>query len=284
MSRTPTSFGLIRRSARLERVKARAPRYLLIAALGITSLIGVRELLYPMASAPDRRPAVVDHAAEELAQRLARAYLSYDAQRPALRERALRSVGAGAADFADGLSSGPGSQQVLWTEIAQNQEAIAGGRVIVVAAGVDTQAEALYIAVPVIRGRAGALALAGYPALVGAPATAGAPQTSREQVDDEVVLAVARRAIVNYLAGEPRNLAADLAPGVEISLATRRLRVRSIEEVSWAAGEGSSAVLVTVLARDEAGALWTLTYELGIQRRPGERPYVTFVETIPNAP
>lgn len=273
---------VVRRSARWEHVRSRGPRYLFVATTVVMSLIGARELISPGGSGSRSRSFVLDHASEEFAQRFARAYLSYDAARPAARERALRGL-VPDNQAIDADLTPRGSQQVLWTAVAQNQEAIAGGRVIVIATGVSTQTEPLYLAVPVYRSTDGAVGLAEYPSLVGPPALARDPFAEREGVDERSIVAAARRVVTNYLAREAQNLAADLAPEAEVSLPTRELAVRSVEDVVWAQGAGSSAVMVTVVARDAERLSWTLTYELGITERAG-RPYVTFVETVPTAP
>ena len=64
-----------------------------------------------------------------------------------------------------------------------------------------------------------------------------------------------------------------------MTLPTVALRARSLEQLAWAAGPGSGAVLATVTATDSRGATYTLAYELGIAYR--ERPYVDFIEVIP---
>lgn len=283
LARVSGRVRLVRRSARWERVRARGPRYVLVAATVVVWLLGVRQLISPSPSVvPSSKPIGVDHASESFAQRFARAYLGYDAGRPAVRERALRGLVPDDLSLDAGLVP-RGSQEVLWTEVAQNQEAIAGGRVIVIAAGVSTQAEPLHLAVPVYRTADGRIGLADYPALVGPPAVSRADFADRDEVEEPATASVARRVVANYLAREAHNLAADLAPEAEVSLPIRELALQSVENVVWADGAGSSAVLVTVVARDTEGVAWTLTYELGIERRAG-RPYVTFVETVPTAP
>ena len=273
----------VRRSAHLERARARAPKFLFMAVTLLLVFVGLRELVAPAGPAPARTSVpAVDHAAEDFAQRFARAYLAWDFSAPAARDRALRSLVPDDLEGDAGLTPAGGSQEVLWTQVAQNQEAIAGGRVIVIAAGVSTQDAPLYLAVPVYRAEDGAIGLADYPSLVGPPTVARGELGDREEVEDEAILAVANRVVGNYLAGERANLAADLAPEARVSLPTRALRVLSVADVVWARGEGSSAVLVTATARDQDRAVWTLTYEVGIDMRRG-RPYVTFVETVPNA-
>jgi len=249
----------------------------------VLSLLGVRELVSaPQTAEPSSPGTSLDHASEDFAQRFVRAYLTYNSARPGAREQALRALVPEELALDAGLIP-RGSQRVLWTQISQNQEAIGGGRVIVVSAGVTTQPAPLYLAVPVYRDGDGEVGLGGYPSVIGPPAVSRAPAAERDEVEEPEIAAVARRVVANYVGGEAQNLAADLAPGAEVSLPTIELRLRSLEELVWAAGVGTSAVLATAVVRDPSGTAWTLTYELGIERSGG-RTYVTFVETVPNAP
>jgi hypothetical protein len=272
---------LVRRLARVERLRMRAPRYLFIAALAVTSLVGVRELVAPSRpAAPATPPAVdVDQAADDFAVQFARAYLSYEARRPGLRERALRPFLPEDLDLDAGFVPRSGSEAVLWAQVAENQAAAGGGRVIVVALATDADPWPTYLAVPVERRGGGALALAGYPSFVGAPAITQTGLRERAEVDDPALVTVSRRVVANYLAGERANLEADLAPDAAVSLPQTRLRVSAVDEVAWAHGVGSGAVLVTVEAVGAQGT-YTLTYEVGIARRAG-RPLATYVETVP---
>lgn len=270
----------VRRSARFDRVRARAPRYIFVAAIAITCALGVRSLVAPPNAIVTADQVVVDNASEDFAQRFARAYLTFDGEHPGQRQRLLRPLVP--EDYDLGADSPHGRQEVLWTQVASNQEALAGGRVVVVAVGVTTQDQPVYLAVPVMR-VAGAIALGAYPAIVGPPVTASTPMPAREHVDDPRLAAVARRAVGNYLAGDVANLKADLASDAIVSPPKNPLRLRAIEELEWAEGEGSGAVLATVSAADSRGTAWTLTYEVGIARERG-RLVVTFVETVPTAP
>jgi hypothetical protein len=252
-------------------------------AVAVLCLLGTRQLFghSPAASSSETSPSV-DRASEDFAQRFARAYLSIDPRHPDARLRALGHLAPDQLDL-DLRSVRANSQTVLWTQVAQNQEALAGGRVVVVAAGVSSQREPIYLAVPVERGESGAIGLAGYPALVGPPSVSVDRVIDRDQVDDPALTDVVRRAVANYLAGDSHNLAADLAPNAAVSTPTRVLALRSLDELAWANGKGSSAVLATVSARDSQRLEWTLTYEVGVANAP-DRPYVTFIETVPNAP
>lgn len=284
MSAVGRRVELVCRSARLERLRAAAPRYLFIAALAITSLVGVRELIFPK-KAPTPRVAAVgsDYALEDFAQGFAESYLAYDAARPQVRERALRPYLPDELDAGAGFTSPErGSRSVEWVRVAQNQEALAGGRIVVVAAGMAGEPAPTYLAVPLERTSEGAMTLTGYPSIVGPPTIARPELGAREEVEDREVLAVAERVVRNYLAGERADLEADLAPDAAVAIPAQRFEVRSVDDLAWAAGPDSGAVLATVSAREEAGGLWTLTYELGVERRRG-RVLVSFVETVANA-
>jgi hypothetical protein len=273
---------MVQRSVRTQRIRARAPRFLFVCAVAILCVLGLRSIVAPPQTAgTGGGTLVVDNASQDFAQRFARAYLTYDGSQPQLRERALRPLVPEDFDIEVAASS-RGSQRVLWTQVASNQEAIAGGRVVVVAAGVSTQDQPIYLSVPVSRVD-GAIGLTAYPSIVGPPISSRTALPERVEVEDRETLVVTRRAIANYLAGARQNLEADLAAGVVVSAPSRPLQLRSVDDVQWAAGEGSSAVLVTLKAADGDKPLWTLTYEIGVDRERG-RVVVTFIETVPTDP
>ncbi len=275
---------IVRRSSRVERLRARAPRYAFLVFVGITSLLGLREIFMPREPAtPAAPPLALDRPAESYAVELTRAYLSFDAARPELRERRLEPLLPDELSPDAGFVARSGSRAVVWAEVAESRRDSTGARLIVVAAQTDDDLRPFYLAVRVDRNRRGDLRLVGYPALVGPPSIARAGLPEREEVEDGEVAAVARRVIANYLAGEAANLEADLAPRALISLPSPPLEVRAVEEIAWAEGPGSGSVLVTVTARDQHRATYTLTYGLGIEYRRG-RPYVSFIETVPNEP
>jgi hypothetical protein len=272
------------RGVRGARARAATPRYLATALLLVLVALGLRALLWPppqLAPTP-RAPVGADAASEDFALQFARAYLTYDAARPAARTRALAPFVPAALDSGAGFFAASGSQSVGWAEVASDQPALAGGRAITVAAEVSTQPLPVYLAVTVRHRRDSGLALVGYPCFVGAPLvdsqSAPAPRTP---VEDRAVVAVIDRVLRNYLARSAPNLKADLTPDAVVTLPTLALRARSVEQIDWIAGPGSGAVLATVEATDPRGATYTLAYELGIAYR--ERPYVDFVEVIPTA-
>ncbi len=171
---------------------------------------------------------------------------------------------------------------MIWVEVASDQQALAGGRAITIAAAISTQPLPVYLTVTVAHERGGPLSLVGYPAFVGAPAISrNAPSVARSPVEDEQLAAVVSRALRNYLAGSAQNLKADLAPGAVITLPTLPLRVRSVARIEWLGRSGARAVLASVEAIDARGATYTLAYEMGVAIR--ERPYIDFIEVIPTS-
>lgn len=262
------------------RLRASAPRYVAVAVVGLLLILGLRSIISPPqpASAPILETA--DAPSQSFALQFARAYLTYDAKRPAERNQALAALLPTSVDRGAGVFPESGRQRVLWTNIASDQPALVGGRVITVAAGVSTQSEPVYLAIPVRHPPDGSVSLAGYPSFVGAPLVdtrAGA--SSYDEVSDQAVEEVVERVMRNYLAGSATNLKADLTDEAYITLPTVFLQMETVEQLVWLGGAGSGAVLVTLMASDANRVTYTLTYEVGLAY--WERPYVTFISVIP---
>jgi hypothetical protein len=269
-------------SVRRARLAALAPRHLATAALLVFLVLGVRATLFPPSTAapPPPAPTAADAPSEDFALQFARAYLSYEAADPAARDRALAPYLTSDLAAGAGFTPASGSRQVLWEDVASDQPALAGGRVITVAAAVSGQSAPLYLAVTVRHDPGKPLSLVGYPSLIGAPAidtTATAP--ARVAVTEPAVSQVVERVLRNYLAASAPNLRADLTANADVTLPTVVLKVREVTQDLWVDGPNSGAVLATLTATDPAGNAYTLTYELGIAYR--ERPYVDFIEVVP---
>jgi hypothetical protein len=110
------------------------------------------------------------------------------------------------------------------------------------------------------------LALAGYPAFVGPPisAPARAVLQAGAEVQQASLRTVITRALRNYLAPAPSDLAADLAPGAEISPPSQGLSLEALQSLTWAVGR-SDAVLAQVLVIGPGAARYTLAYEVQVQ-------------------
>jgi hypothetical protein len=252
----------------MARLRGRAPRILVLAAIAALSLAGARSAFAPTSRsvAPAIRPVHADMPADAFAEAFARSYLEWSSGGMASRERALRSMTSASLDAgADAEIPRDVHQHVLWTAV-ERSDAIDGGRTVVVRA--QTTRGDLYLSVRVARGSQGALHVATYPAFVGGPATdLNARDDELGDVDDARLALVARRVVTNYLARARENLAADLTGGGVVVMPSAPLRVLSVESVAWV--RRPSRVAVTVRARTRDGVRLTLTYGLSVVRRAG---------------
>ncbi|HWT95364.1 MAG TPA: conjugal transfer protein, partial [Solirubrobacteraceae bacterium] len=247
------------------------------SAAAVLALVGLKALLAPT-PAPLPAPAITATAPPVVgafAEAFTRAYFTVD---PADRERWSQAVGTFAPSGTLVLT--PPSERavrVTWTSVVNS--ATTAARNVVVTVVADTSVGVLHLAVPVARDRDGALRVSAPPALVGGPPVTqdAGPRVERE-VDDEALRAVAGRVVKNYLARERDDLAADLAPGAVVPLPDLRLRVTSVEAVTWS----GHRVAVAVSARGREGLRLELRYELAVIRRGG-RWLVRTVHTNPVA-
>jgi conjugative transposon protein TcpC len=250
------------------------PRYVIYMLALAAALASARFALDPpraaLPAALLRRPAAEDLAAEGFATLFARAYLTWEAQRPEAREHALAPFVGPGMDADAGLQPPPsGEQRVQWTQVVQQRSPLAGEIVYTVAADTDT-AGLFYLTVSVLSKPGGSLALAGYPAFVGPPASSPAQTNAGgrlREVSEPALTTVVERALRNYLVGSPSELAADLAPGARVSLPGIELALQSLQSLQWAPGAG--AVLALVQAQDQRGTSYTLAYELDVLRAQG---------------
>ena len=265
------------RSARVDRLRALAPRIALFGIVALLSLAGLRASLEGTPAAePVRAPGrALDQGALAFAEGFARAYLAWGAKQPDQSERELAAYLSDELEPDGGLSPARGRRSVLWTTV--EGDSLRGRRHTITIAA-QTSAGLVHLAVPVERDRHGFLSVPAYPALVGPPATnTSARAPAEDEVEDPRLRAVVERALTNYLAGERRNLLADLAPEAVVSLPASALELRSAREITWARPGRTVAVLVEVV--DAAGSGWTLRYELEVLKR--ERWYVRSLHVDP---
>ena len=254
------------------RVARALPRYLLYGLCGAGLLASFRFAVappHPDAAGRSTGGALpADLAAEGYAALFARRYLTWNAAQPQLSQQLLAPMTGAAIEPAAGLSVPPsGQQKVLWAEVVQARVLGAGRHVYTVAAQTDA-AGLVYLTVGVLRTADGALALMGYPAFVGAPTAVPARLSGRRaEVTDAALVTVVDRAMRNYLAASPAELAADLSPGAQVSVPGLALTLDSTQRLDWAS-DGRS-VEVVVEARDTRGASYTLAYELDVVEADG---------------
>lgn len=271
------AVGLRARSARADRLRVLLPRVALFVMIGVLSLAGLLGALEPTASPriATAAKATIDQGAQAFAEGFARVYLTADAARPERRESELAAYLSDGLDPDGGHSLAHGSRAVNWTAV--EAERLRGRRHTITVAA-QTAVGVVHLAVPVERDGRGLLYVADYPALVGPPATnTAADAPDEDEVEDPRLRDVVERALANYLAGEKRNLLADLAPEAVVSLPPRPLRLSSTLEIGWARRGRLVAVLVDAV--DDERSRWTLRYELGVVKR--DRWYVRSLHVDP---
>ena len=254
------------------RIASDAPRYLL-CALSLAGILASARFAIapPRASAPSTSgvsTARPELAAEGYAVLFARSYLTWNAADPEAAGHGLQQFVAAAAEPDLGRQlPATGEQRVEWAEVVQEREPRAGEHDYTVAAQTDTSG-LVYLAVPIERAPGGAVQLAAYPAFVGPPALGtGALQEGVRSVSDPSLRAVVGRALRNYLAGEPSELAADLTASAVVSLPEQGLSLTAIQRIAWDS-DGRSVVAV-IQAQDSRGEQYTLAYELDVVQAQG---------------
>ena len=248
------------------RVTRELPRYLLYAACAAGLLASARFAIAPPRPSPPPAIAVPpppDLAAEGYASLFARRYLTWDAAQPQSSQRQLASFLGPGMESDGGLTlPASGEQRVEWAEVVQGRELARGEDVYTVAAQTDT-AGLVHLTVRVARRADGTLAIDGYPAFVGAPASGPAQlQSALAEVGDPQLAIVVERALRNYLAQSPNELAADLAGGARVSPPELALSLESVQHLMWSPDRRS--VRAVVQARDARGVQYTLDYELDV--------------------
>lgn len=271
------------------RLRQEAPRYLLTAAATLGLLASARYAIAPPAPRVVRAVAPSnargDRVAEGFAVLFARRYLSFQAEDPEAHRQALAPYLGAEMEADAGFQPPEGvTQRVLWAEVVAGESA-GGQQLYTVAAQTEASgAKAdgpglLYLSVGVVHAAGGALALAGYPAFVGAPAKAAAPNPAQlEEVQDDALVTVVRRALRNYLAGSQSELAADLNPGAQAATPDLSLVLETVQSLGWEANRRS--VLALLRVRDPAGGRYTLAYRVYVEAIAG-RWEVAGIELAP---
>lgn len=249
------------------RLSQSVPRWVLCAAACAGLIASARFALFPPrgGAAPTlaQTPPPADRAAEGFAVLFARRYLTWDSAEPQATDRLLGPMaGSGMALDAGLTLPASGAQHVAWAEVVQQREQQPGAHVYTVAAQTDA-AGLVYLAVGVMRVADGGLVLSGYPAFVGAPTHGGTQLPSHApSVGDVALAAVVRRALRNYLAAAPEELAADLSEGAHVAVPGMALTLETVQSLVWSGDRRS--VLAVAQARDVRGARYTLGYELDV--------------------
>ncbi|HEY7933510.1 MAG TPA: conjugal transfer protein [Solirubrobacteraceae bacterium] len=268
-------------SVRRMRLRARAPRYAAIAVTAVLAFAGARSAIF---GAPPPRieryyqAASIDVGLEAFAADYARAYLSWNPRQMQARQEALTRFNPRLA-AESGFQPSRSLQVAVGAQVVQDEASAVGGRIVTVEVTLAPGEHTEYLAVPVARDKTGAMAVSNYPSFVGAPSAQPNPPTPvGTSVENHELLTVVERALTNYLAGDETDLQADLAPGTTVTYPPNQLQaIGSPTEITWT---GPGGVLITVQAQDQAGATYTLTYEVGVQKT--DRWYVNSIAVFPS--
>jgi GNAT superfamily N-acetyltransferase len=172
-------------------------------------------------------------------------------------------------------------RRVRWADVVSDR-VVAGVHVVVVAADIDRRG-IVHLAVGVERRADGNVRIVGAPALVGGPVLDDAevdPDARRAGVADAALSEVCRRALDNYLAGNARNLAADLSASARVSLPDLSLRLERMSDLRWSVAD--RGVVAAVEATDRDGVRYRLRYALDVVRVE-DRWEISAVATDPTA-
>jgi hypothetical protein len=220
--------------------------------------------------------ALADPASDALAVGFAHAYLTDPSP------QALAPFLADGARVAQGWPTLGQDADLAQAEVSAIED-LGGGRTVLTVACEFRDARTLYLAVPILRSRAGEVAVQGAPWIVAAPSTAGVAAERPRPIagsDASAIEALIEKFVPAYLAGkEAGDLAYLLAPGAEVRPLGGLLQVLALAPAAQLGdGEGSRRTVVAAGSfRDSAsGAVHRLAYRLEVIRR--DRWYVRAVE------
>jgi hypothetical protein len=244
-----------------------------MALWAAVALLLARGLVSVVADSAEGEPAVhrsaagSEDAVEAAAVRFARAYLedpSPQALQPFLATGAR--IGAGGPPPAPAPGGAPAA--------GVRSSEVGDGRVIVTVACELRDSRTLYLAVPIVRFRAGEVAVLGAPSIVAVPAVAGAdparPQPIAGPGAAQIEALVAKFLPAYLAAGEASDLSYYLAAGAAVIPLGGTYQLLGVSGVSQlGSGEGAQrTVIADAQVRDPvAGGSYPLAYRLQLVRR-----------------
>ncbi len=252
-----------------------------IAIWTVLGLLLVRgALAEPTAStpSPQRSADGVDPESAAFAVRFARTYLA-DPSAAALSPFLAEGVQVGT-----GRPPQAGGGDVAQAEVS-GAEDLGGGRSVLTVAAELRDARVLYLAVPIVREKAGEVAALGAPSIVAAPGSAGADSNERPQSlagpDASAIGELVAKLLPEYVsAGEAGSLSYLLAPGAAVTPLGGAVALDAITGVTQlGSGEGTSRIVIAAarVSDPASGAAYPVTYRLEVLK-DGGRWYVAGVE------
>jgi hypothetical protein len=274
--------GDVRDSARASAgsLLRRGGRVILWAAVALLLVRGLASVIAGpgtrgAASAPSA-PAPED-AASAAAVRFARAYLEDPSP------EALQPFLAAGARIGAGRPPSARDAEVAQAEVVRASEVGDGRQVLTVACELR-DSRTLYLAVPIVRFRAGEVAVLGAPSIVAVPAVAGAdPERPRPLPGPEAgaIEALVGKFLPAYLAaGSESDLSYLLAPGAEAIPLGGSVHLLGVSDVSQlGSGEGPRRTLLVAarVSDPSSGATYPLAYRLAVVKQR-DRWYVSSVQ------
>ncbi|MGC5401899.1 hypothetical protein ACPXCP_39935 [Streptomyces sp. DT20] len=257
----------------------RLGRGLVWGVLGLAAITGIRSWVVPARvrlppqTAPVTAPAYPEAAAQAVAARLARAYLTWDAEAPEARAAELAAIMPPGSDPAMGWD-GKGRQDVTAVEPGAVDPG-PGGRAhvrveaLLAAAGAGQRARWVALDVPVVKTPGGQVAVTGQPGFLGVPATGPkAPDGPGPVTDPELSQATAgpvREFFTAYADGSGTGTVT--APGARIPPLPDGIEFRSLD--SWAidtAQKGADRAGTALVTWSLGGASVQQTYRVVLTR------------------
>ncbi|MFD3819803.1 hypothetical protein ACFWRZ_32480 [Streptomyces rubiginosohelvolus] len=256
----------------------RIGRGLVWGVLGLAALTGIRSWVAPAparvlppAAPAETAPAYPEAAAQAVAARLARAYLTWDEDAPDVRAAQLAAVLPPGTDTAMGWD-GDGRQAVAAVEpgaVTPSSKGRARVRVdvLLAAAGADAPARWVGLDVPVARSKGGVV-VTGQPGLLGSPATGPKAPPAPAPVSDTELSRATESAVNTFFAAlTTADTSTVTAPGAQIpplpeGVVFQSLDAWSIDEKETA-GDRAGTALVTW---EIGGATIQQTYRVTLTR------------------
>ncbi len=209
----------------------------------------------------------VDPKSAAFAVRFARAYLADP------KPQTLSPFLAEGAKVGFGRPPRPGGADLLQAEVSESIE-LGGGRSVLTVACEFRDARVLFLAVPIVRSRAGEVAALGAPSIVAAPGVAGVDSEERPQSlagpDAQAIGALVSKFLPAYVAArDGHSLSYLLAPGAAVAPlagAVRLLGITSVRQLGSGEGRRRSALVAARVSDPASGAVYPVVYRLDLER------------------
>ncbi len=238
--------------------------------LGLLLIRGILADQPASAPARDGASASVDPKSAAFAVRFARTYLADPSP------QSLAPFLAEGARVGFGRAPRTGSADLVQAEVSESKE-LGDGRSVLTVACEFRDARVLYLAVPIVRSKAGGVAALGAPSIVAAPGVAGVDSGERPQPlagpDAGAIRELVAKFLPEYVtAREGRSLSYLLSPGAVVApLAgtVRLLAITGVRQLGSTEGPRRTVLAAARISDPAVGAVYPVVYRLDLSpRRP----------------